>query len=111
MSLRTLLTHSWWRHTAGEAFGFSPVYHWFNLAEGVAWCLVAGLVVRRFARQRKSKLEIIYALAFLTFGVSDFVEAQALTTWLILAKGLNLAVLFALRRHLLRRHYPASKTY
>src|SRR5262249_4980434 len=108
---RKLLTHAWWRYAPSEPFGFSAVYHWFNLFEGLAWCLVAGLVLRRFLRYRKSPLEIIYALAFVTFGLSDFVEAHALTSWLIIAKGANLVILFALRRHLLRSYYPESKTY
>jgi hypothetical protein len=90
---------------------FSHVYHWFNIAEGAAWCAIAYLAMRRFVKHRKSRLEIVYAAAFVTFGVSDFVEAHTLTTWLILAKGANLALLFALRRYLLGRYYPGSKTY
>jgi hypothetical protein len=109
--LKEWLTHRWWTYAASEPFGFSHAYHWMNLAEGCAWCVLAGLVLSRFAKHRKSWLEIAYAAAFVAFGLSDFVEARALTTWLILAKGGNLAVLFLLRSHLLRRHYPASKTY
>ncbi|HVX14969.1 MAG TPA: hypothetical protein VHC22_27510 [Pirellulales bacterium] len=109
--LQKWLTHRWWSYAAGEPFGFSHAYHWMNMAEGCAWCLLAVLVLRRFLRYRKSRLEIAYAAAFVTFGLSDFVEARVLTTWLILAKGANLAILFLLRLHLLRRYYPASKTY
>jgi len=105
------LARSWWRYSAGERFGFSEIYHWFNIAEGIAWCLIAGLVLHRFVRRRKSCWEIVYAATFVTFGLSDFVEARALTTGLILAKGANLALLLGLRRYLLRRHYPESKTY
>ena len=105
------LAQSWWRYSSDEPFGFSEIYHWFNIAEGTAWCLIAGLVVRRFLRRRKSGLEIAYAATFVTFGLSDFVEARALTTALIVAKGANLVLLLFLRRRLLRRHYPASKIY
>jgi len=40
--------------------------------------LIAALVVRRFMRHRRSWLETVYALAFVTFGLSDFVEARQL---------------------------------
>ena len=105
------LTRIWWQYSAREPSGFSVTYHWFNLAEGTAWCVIAGLVLRRFVRYRKSCLEVVYAMGFVAFGLSDFAEARALTTWLILAKGANLILLFLLRSHLLRWHYPSSKTY
>jgi hypothetical protein len=105
------LAQSWWRYSSDEPFGFSEVYHWFNIAEGTAWLLIAGLVFHRFLRRRKSGLEIVYAATFVTFGLSDFVEARALTTGLIFAKGANLVLLLLLRRRLVRRYYPASKTY
>jgi hypothetical protein len=105
------LAHAWWRYSPSEPFGYAHVYHWLNVAEGVAWFTIAALVVRRFAKHRNSPLEAVYAAAFLSFGVTDFIEAHELTTWLILAKGANLLALFALRRHILRRHYPQSKTF
>jgi hypothetical protein len=111
MVLRQLLMRSWWRYAATESSTFSASYHWFNLAEGIAWCVIAALVLCRYFKERKSSLEVAYATAFLTFGLSDFVEAWRLTTWLILAKGANLMALFLLRRIILRRHYPESKTF
>ena len=110
-AIRGLLARSWWRYAAGEPSPFSTGYHWLNVAEGIAWCVIAGLVLRRYFKERKSSLEIAYAAAFLTFGLSDFVEAHLLTTWLILAKGANLIALFLLRRIILRRYYPQSKTF
>jgi len=56
-------------------------------------------------------LELLYAVAFVTFGASDFREAIALETWLILAKGVNLVALVWLRRTVLTRCYPTSRTY
>ena len=105
------LSRSWWRYAAGEPSTFSTAYHWFNIAEGVAWCIIAAFVWWRYMKCRRSRLEIVYAVAFATFGLSDFVEAYRLTTWLILMKGANLVALFALRTYLLRRYYPASKTF
>jgi hypothetical protein len=110
-SIARLLGRSWWRYATGESPAFSTGYHWLNVAEGIVWCLIAGLVLRRHLRDRKSSFEIAYAAAFLTFGLSDFVEAYVLTTWLILAKGANLIALFLLRRLILRDHYPESKTF
>jgi hypothetical protein len=105
------LARSWWHYSPTTPDGFAKIYHWFNLAEGFAWCLIALLVLLRFIKRRNSRLEVLYALAFVAFGLSDFLESRELATWLILAKGVNLAVLFGLRSYLLRRYYPESKTY
>lgn len=110
-AIRRLLAASWWRYASSDSSAFSAVYHWFNVAEGIAWCVIGGLVLRRYLKERKSSLEIGYAVMFLTFGLSDFVEAHLLTTWLILAKGANLIALVLLRRRILQRHYPGSKTF
>lgn len=104
-----LVTHVWWDYAAADAFGH--VYHGFNLVEGIAWFVVAGLVLRRYRRERNSPLELVYAAAFVTFGLSDFREAYVLESWLIWAKGLNLAALLAMRHYLLQRYYPTSKSY
>lgn len=109
--LRDWLTTTWWSYGSDRASWFSAAYHWFNLGEGAAWCLLAALVARRFARNRYSPLDLIYAAAFVTFGASDFREAFCLQTWLIAAKGANLVLLLAFRRNLLRRFYPASRSY
>lgn len=105
------LSHSWWRYSPSEPFGYSHFYHWFNVAEGTAWCVIGALAARRFQKRRKSRWELVYVAAYISFGVTDFVEARALTTWLILFKGANLLLLFYLRSYLLRRHYAESKTF
>lgn len=109
--LRDWLATTWWRYGADQESWFSALYHWGNLAEGLAWCLLACLVVRRFSRHRHSPLELVYAAAFVSFGVSDFREAFCLQTWLILAKGANLLLLLGLRRTLLLKFYPESRTF
>ena len=53
--------------------------------------IMAALVLARFLRSCHSSVEIVYALAFLTFGLSDFREAYSLTSWLIWLKAANLA--------------------
>jgi hypothetical protein len=109
--LAALLEKSWWAYSAAEVDWFSSVYHFFNLAEGAAWCLLAALVLKRSFQHARSPVEIAYAAAFAVFGVSDFREAYALETWLILAKGVNLVCLALLRGYVIRRFYPESKTY
>jgi hypothetical protein len=104
-----LLTHTWWRYHSAEPL--SQAYHYFNLAEGVAWLVFAALVLRRFRRHRKSWLEVAYALAFVSFGATDFVEAYRLTSGLLLIKGANLGILLWLRAMVIRRYYPGSKIY
>ncbi len=101
----------WWAYADAPASTFSQVYRAINLVEGSIWCVLAALVLLGFVRHRKSGLELLYAGAFLTFGASDFREAIALETWLILAKGVNLIALVWLRRKVLMRYYPTSRTH
>ena len=109
--MTTWLLNTWWSYDAAPASAFSRIYRTINLVEGSIWFVLALLVLVRFARHRKSGLELLYAAAFLTFGASDFREAIALETWLILAKGVNLVALVWLRRTVLVRYYPTSRTY
>lgn len=110
MSLLTLIEflfwHTWWRWEPLDRSPFSIYYHWFNLAEGTVWVALAIYVLARYLRRRKSVLELCYAAAFLTFGVSDFVEAHALTSWLLWLKLVNLIALFRLGWIVERRFYP-----
>jgi hypothetical protein len=104
-----LLTKTWWRYNPTETL--SQAYHYFNLVEGAAWMAFAGLVLGRFAQHRKSSFELFYAVAFLSFGLTDFFEAYRLTSGLLLLKGANLAVLLWLRAQVIRWFYPESKVY
>jgi hypothetical protein len=92
-SVASLLTTTWWRYDPGEQSWFTIIYHGFNLFEGAAWCLLAVLVALRFTKHRRSKWEIVYCVAFVSFGASDFREAYRLETWLIAAKLINLIAL------------------
>lgn len=95
------LPESFWR----------PAYQWVNRAEGLIWLILAGLVYRRFAKSQKSEVEPLYALAFLLFGISDFIEAVEYPAWLGIWKVENLLVLLYCRSYLLRVHYVDSKVY
>jgi hypothetical protein len=106
-----LFLRTWWTHVPGDRSLHSLLYRNFNLAEAVAWWVFAALVLRRFFRNRRSRLEIWYALAFVLFGATDVREAWALQSWLLWVKLANLVALVKLRGAVIRRFYPDSKTY
>ena len=74
--------------------------------------MFAVAVIRRYWRSQKSKsLELNYAAAFALFGVSDFIQAYRLTSWLLVWKLVNLVALLVLRRAVIKRLYPESKLF
>ena len=78
----------------------------------MVWAAFPALVLfRRRKGEGRSGLELWYALAFSTFGLTDFREAYALTSWLIWVKLANLIALARLRAVVIRRFYPTSKLY
>ena len=109
-TLDILLTRTWWKYEP-NADGFAAAYHFLNLAEGCVWLALGALVLARYSKHRRSAIEPLYALAFVLFGASDFCEAYALQSWLILCKAVNLAALLWLRHIVIRRFYPASQVY
>lgn len=103
---------TWWTYPRADGVPWvDGPYHAFNLVEGVAWLACVALVLGRYARRRRSGLEVAYALAFAAFGLTDFREAYALTSWLLWVKGFNLGVLLWVRSIVLGRYYPESKLY
>lgn len=110
-ALDILFFRTWWQYNLDRSLTFSSPYHWFNLAEGTAWLLFATLVLRRFLRHRKSRMELAYCLAFVTFAASDFREAWMQTSWLIWLKILNLVALLYLRRAVMSQHYPTARVF
>lgn len=101
-----------WKRPANLAPSFQDLAcHYFNLFEASVWFVFAGLVVYRWFRFRQSSLEIVYAIAFLVFGVSDVIEAWRLTSWLLWWKVANLILLFRLRQLVMRRYYPNHRLY
>ncbi len=106
-----LLFRTWWRYPAGNPTWVEAPYHAFNLFEGTVWAILSVLVLVRFLRRRGSPVEIVYSLAFFTFGLTDFWEAYELSSWLIWIKGANLLALFRLRSFVISRYYPASNLY
>jgi hypothetical protein len=106
-----LLFRTWWAYPSRNASAFDVIYHFFNLFEATVWVILSCLVLRRFLRYRHSSVEVLYALAFFTFGLTDFREAYVLQSWLIWLKAANLAVLLWLRHLVISRYYRESKLY
>lgn len=111
---RILWFETWWSwaRPANEPYLWTDIAcHYFNLVEAVAWFVFAAMVLRRWRLHRRSSVELWYALAFAIFGLTDLIEAWRLTSWLLWWKGMNLIVLFWLRRIVLRRYYPESRLF
>ncbi|MDB5387924.1 MAG: hypothetical protein JWM11_3570 [Planctomycetaceae bacterium] len=106
-----LWTHTWWSFARDRDLPYSTAYHAFNLFEGCVWIMFSGLVLVRRAALGKSDLELWYALAFFTFGLTDFREAYYQQSWLIWLKAVNLGLLIWLRHLVMTKLYPGSKLY
>ena len=77
----------------------------FNLVEALFWAAVAVCVVVRYVKRPVSRLEPLYALAFVCFAVSDLVESEAWwhVTWFVVWKVANFVLLLVLALHIERR--------
>ena len=109
-----LFVRTWWEFEAPHTL-FDDVYHWFNISEGLAWFVFAALVWRR-GRQTSATaypggLEVAYAIAFATFGLTDLQEAWQQSSWLIWLKLINLITLAVLRRRVMTESYPEARLY
>ena len=101
----------WWEYPQPRDPWFSIPYHAFNLFEGACWAVIGALVLRRYLAFRRSSLEVLYALAFVSFGLTDFREAYVLQSWLVWVKLVNLILLIRLRTMAVKRWYPGSRLY
>ena len=107
----SIFTQVWWRYDSQDGSWLSEVYHVFNLLEGAIWLILGVLVAQRFRLFHRSRLEIIYSVAFVTFAASDFREAWQQSSGLILLKLCNRLALFWLRRNVMRNFYPEASLY
>ena len=95
--------------TASPSLGrYRVVYISFNVAEAAAWFAIAVFVCYRYMRHRKTWYELLYALSFVLFGVTDLIETHSTTVWLL---GFKAACLLAilLGRRLVVGYYPDAK--
>lgn len=109
-----LWNETWWswNRPPNEPYLFTDIAcHYFNLLEATAWFVFAVLVLLRWRRYQRSTLELLYVFAFLTFGISDLIEAWQLTSWLLWCKLVNLIVLLIVRRTVLCRWYPDHRLF
>ena len=110
--LDLLWWHTWWEYDPNGSLSDHVWQHGFNLFEGLCWVVYGLLVIRRHLVNQKSVwLELSYAAAFFLFGISDFVQAYRLTSWLLVWKLFNLIALLVLRKLTIKRHYPLSKVF
>ncbi len=107
----TVFVRIWWTYDAEEPFGFSACYHWFNILEGLVWLVFSALVLLRFLRHHRTRIELCYCALFAAFGASDLVEAWQQSSWLIWHKLFNLYGLVRTRELVMRRHYPEARVY
>jgi hypothetical protein len=106
-----LFLETWWAYDSSDRSAHSVLVHWFNLFEGCAWVVFAALVLFRYLRFHRSRIEVVYAVTYVLFGLTDFREAYSLQSWLLWLKLVILIALFWLRRSVMRRFYPASRIY
>jgi hypothetical protein len=102
---------TWWVWDRATATGWDWCYRGFNLFEGLCWLVFAVLVFRRWHHNRRSSWELVYAAGFVAFGLTDFREAWAQSTGLVLVKGVVLGCLMTLRYRAIRVWYPGSRLY
>jgi hypothetical protein len=98
-----------WRYSASDPSPYQPIYRTINAVEACFWFGFCIAVCIRYARHRKSILEIGYAIAFLLFGLSDVAEMFVVTPALIAAKAVVLVVLLLLRYILIKWYYIGSR--
>lgn len=112
--IRWLFYETWWtwnRSPNDPQLVHDWACHYFNLVEAFAWFVFAVLVFRRWTQHHKSQVELIYALAFVAFGLSDVIEAWRLTSWLLWWKAINLTALIALRKSVIQNFYPDQRLF
>ena len=77
----------------------------FNLVEAFFWGAVAACVCARYLKRPVSRLEPLYAVAFVCFAVSDLIESEVRwhSLWFVVWKVANFLSLLVLALHIERR--------
>lgn len=84
------------------------LYIGFNAMEALIWFCVAVFIWVRWAKNRQSAIEHLYAISFVVFGLTDLLEMDHYTASLLLLKGFVLATIL-LCRHLVLKHYAGRR--
>ncbi len=82
--------------------GIKMAYQGFNLLEGIFWIILSGYVYRRQLPNVTRILTLQYTIAFFCFGLTDFVEVFQMPLWLLLIKGVFLALILITRHKILK---------
>ncbi len=103
--LKALWSEPWWTFDQQVASFWGHLYRGFNIFEGIVWVVFALVVFWRYLRRGQSFWEIVYAIAFLLFGLTDFREASTISAPLVLVKGIILILLLRLRHFVIKNCY------
>lgn len=91
--------------TSDDSLGsFRVPYIIFNGFEAIIWFGCSILVLNRHLKTGKHRHEILYALAFALFGLSDVIETSGTSLLLILFKAACLLALATLRKQAMVAH-------
>lgn len=103
--LEALWREPWWTFEPETAGFWGQLYRGFNIFEGTVWIVFALIVSWRYLRRGQSSWEIVYAIAFILFGLTDFREAAVQSAPLVLVKGIILILLLRLRHFVIKNCY------
>jgi len=87
---------------------YRHLYIPFNLIEALFWFGIGVYVLARYCRHHKSWYELQYSLSFTLFGITDLIETQATTVWLLCFKAACLLAILQGRK-LVTALYPDAK--
>ena len=76
---------------------FEVSYVYFNWFEAASWFVLAAFIAWRFLKNRRSPVELLYALSVMLFGVTDVLEVYELTLGLFFVKALVLVSILLCR--------------
>lgn len=85
---------------------FEVSYVYFNWFEAASWFVLAAFIAWRYLKNRRSPVELLYALCVMLFGVTDVLEVYELTLGLFLVKALVLLSILLCRGKVLRLYEP-----
>lgn len=103
--LKALWNKPWWIFDPETAGLWGHLYRGFNIFEGIVWIVFALIVIFRYKKSGESSWEIVYAITFFLFGLTDFREATVQSAPLVLVKGFILILLLRLRHFVIKNCY------
>ena len=93
----------------GSLGSFGMPYMVFNCIEALCWFYISISIIFRYLRHKKTKMEILYAISFFAFALSDVIETSGITLLLLLFKGVCILAIVGFRNNI--RLMYNSKVY